>query len=146
MGGGDSDGEFEEETEEQKNQKLAEIEKRRWLNENAEMLEANEEESQKLLFENSKFLKLRKSTKNKIETVLENSSHFILTETSNSVPDTTITALLKSKIKTSKIVVVNSHSNTVDEEVGMKFCKTGSQPLVFASPDEQKVKIKMIQL
>lgn len=64
---GDSDDEEQaEETPDETSQKQAWIEKRKWMSENSHLLESGEDESQSL-FNNSRFLRISKSTVKKIE-------------------------------------------------------------------------------
>ncbi len=147
---GDSDGEGEEETEEDIKRKIAEIERRKWINENSQMLEASEEESQKMLFENSKFLKLGKTTKKKIESFVESSSSsFVINEVSSGgIAEFSIAALVKSKIQTTpkNILAFKNNSNKdteidQDEEDSIKLTRTSTSQPMFASPDEPSSKV-----
>jgi len=142
---GDSDGELEEDEEEVK-KKLAEIERRKWIHEHSELFEAAEEESQKLLLEKSKFLKLGKSTMKKIESFVENSSSFILNESSNSVPDVSINSLVKSSISfNAKMMFAKSNTEKVENDDALKLCKASSQPY-FVSPDGPLLKVRRSNL
>ncbi|XP_021964456.1 claspin [Folsomia candida] len=148
MGDFDGDGVGEEETEEDAKQRIAEIERRKWINENSQMLEATEEESQRSMFENSKFLKLGRTTKKKIESFIENSSSsfMMMNESSNSVQqDASFSALIKSKITGNPQSFLSASKLTnnaisKDEEDSVKL-SSKSQPL-FASPDDPCSKMK----
>ncbi|ODM95981.1 Claspin [Orchesella cincta] len=70
---GDSDEEHEVENAEETSQKLAWLEKRKWMSENSHLLEPGEDESQSL-FSNSRFMRIGKGTLRKIESCVETST------------------------------------------------------------------------
>lgn len=154
---GDEEGE-EEETAEDIKRKFDEIERRKWMLENSEVLEASEEESQKLLFENSRFLKLGKSTRKKIDSFIESSSsssfnvinqnHVNQSSNSNGIQDFSIAALVKSKFKNTPKNILAFNASAAegadkDEEDTIKLSKTSSSQLMFASPDEPASKVRI---
>jgi hypothetical protein len=145
---GDSDGELADDDEEELKKKRADIEKRKWMFDHSEIMEQSQEESQKQLFEGTKFLKLGTKTRRKIESFVECSSSFIMNESSSSVPDTSFSTLVRSQIKVAAKQMLygekkaeSQNNDDIDDANAAKLNRALSQP-VFASPDEPISKVR----
>jgi len=146
---GDSDGEPDEEDEAEMKRKLEEIDRKKWMTDNSQLLEALEEESQKSFLSNTNFLKLGRTAMKKCNSFNESSKSFFRfasfnessINSSNSIGAGGASSSSCAFIfrKTSSVTVTDGSEEIVETSSAM-LRQSISQPL-FASPDEPLSKV-----
>ncbi|CAL8101760.1 unnamed protein product [Orchesella dallaii] len=145
---GDSDEEHNEETPEETSQKLAYLEKRKWLSENSHLLEPGDESQS--LFSNSRFVHLGKGTLRRIESCVESSTSesrdVFVKDVSNqkrSIYDEIIKA--KAAAKAANVLTSFSEGITLEPLQPNQSTKSMSQPFLEGTSSEQQPKFPAIK-